>query len=85
MTKMAATPIYNKTLKILSNRSYIHMIKKFVMELYEPNLYTFYINYDTELTLTYFTAISNFAQLVSVLIFQVSVYSTIGPLVWIFG
>ena len=62
MTKMAATPIYDKNL--------------------QNSFPTVYINDDPELTLTYFTAISNFAKLVSVLIYQVSVYRTIGPLVY---
>ena len=59
---------------------------KLGLEHYELKLYTFYINDNTELTLTYFTIMSNLAKLVFVLIvgrsrYQVSVYRTIGRLV----
>ena len=42
--------------------------RDFGMEHYVPKLYKVYINDDSELTLTYFTAMSNFAELVFVLI-----------------
>ena len=64
MTKIAATPIYDKN----SYRTYSPMIMKLGMEHYELMLYTVYINDDPELILTYFTAISNLVKLVSVLI-----------------
>ena len=61
------------------------MIMRLGMEHYEPKLYTVYINDDLELTLTYFTTMSNFAKLVFCTYsrprYQVSVYRTIGPLV----
>ena len=44
------------------------MIMKLSNANYELTLYKVYINDDSELTLTYFTAISNLAKLVSVLI-----------------
>ena len=44
------------------------MNMKLGMEHYELNLYTVYINHDPELTYTCFTAISNFAKIVFVLI-----------------
>ena len=44
------------------------MILKLGMEYYVPKLYKIYINDDSELTLTYFTTMSNFAELVFVLI-----------------
>ena len=44
------------------------MIMKLGMGHYELNRYTVYINDDPELTLTYFTTMSNLAQLVFVLI-----------------
>ena len=58
MTKMATTSVYEKkTLKHLYQLG---------MEHYELKLYTVYINDDNELTLTYFTAISNLMALVSI-------------------
>ena len=44
------------------------MILKLGMEHYVPKLYKVYINDDSELTLTYFTTMSNFAELVFILI-----------------
>ena len=44
------------------------MIMKLGMEHNELKLYTVYINDDPELTLTYFTTMSNLAKLVFVLI-----------------
>ena len=44
------------------------MIIKLGMEHYELKLYIVYIDDDPEMTLTYFTAVSNLAKLVSVLI-----------------
>ena len=44
------------------------MIMKLGTEHYELKLYTVYVNDDPELTLTYFTAISNLEKLVFVLI-----------------
>ena len=46
------------------------MIMKLGMEHYNLKLYKVYINYDPELTLTYFTAMSNLVKLV--LLFIVS-------------
>ena len=58
MTKMAATPIYGKNLqKNFFYRTNSPMIMKLGMEHYKQKLYTFYINNDPELTLTYFTTI----------------------------
>ena len=59
---------------------------KLGMEQYVLKLYKIYINDDPELTLTYFTTMSNSAKLVFVLQYsrlryQVSVYMAIGPLV----
>ena len=68
MTKMAATPIYDKNLKkIFSYRTDSPISMKLGMAHYEPKLYSVYINDDPGLTLTYFTPISNLAKLVSVL------------------
>ena len=61
MTKMATTPIYGKNLK----RS---MIMKLGMEQYVLRLQNFHINDNPELTLTYFTTMSNLMKLVFVLI-----------------
>ena len=44
------------------------MIMKLVMEHWVLKLYNIYINDDPELTLTYFTIMSNLAKLVFVLI-----------------
>ena len=44
------------------------MIMKLGMEHYELKLYTVYIDDDPDLTLTYFTAMSNSANIVFVLI-----------------
>ena len=53
------------------------MILKLGMEHYVPKLYKVYINDDSELTLTYFTTMSNFAELVFILI--------VGPDIrWVF-
>ena len=61
------------------------MIIRLGREHYELKLYTVYINDDPELTLTYFTTMSNLAKLVFCTYsrprYQVSVYRTIGPLV----
>ena len=67
------------------------MIMKLVMEYYVLKLYKGYINDDPELTLTYFTTMSNLVKFVfctySWLKYQVSVYRTIDPrifaLIWI--
>ena len=70
MTKMAAMPIYGKTFKqakIFSYRTVSPMIMKLGMEYYQLKLYTVHINDDPELTLTYFTTMSNLAKLVFVL------------------
>ena len=72
MTKMAATPIYGKNLnKNFSYRTNSPMIMKLGMEHYVLKLYKVYINDNPELTLTYFTTMSNLAKLVFVL--------TVGP------
>ena len=44
------------------------MTMKLCMENYELKLYTIYINGDSELTLTYFTTMSNLSKFVFVLI-----------------
>ena len=49
----------------------------------ELKLYTVHINDDHGLTLTYFTPMSNLGKLVFVPRYQVNVYRTIGPLVFI--
>ena len=54
--------------KIFSYKTNFHMIMKLGMEYYVLNLYKVYINDDTELTLTYFTILSNLAKPVFVLI-----------------
>ena len=56
------------------------MIIKLGMEHYVLKLYNVYINDDPELTLTYFTTLSNLAKLVFALIVGPD-YRTIGPLV----
>ena len=63
------------------------MILKFGMEHYVIELYEVYINYDPELTMTYFTKMANFVKFVFCIgtyirpRYQVSFYRTIGPLV----
>ena len=67
MNKMAAMPIYGKNLqKSFSYRTDRPMIMKLGMEHYKLKLYTFYINDDPELTLTYFTTLSILEKLVFV-------------------
>ena len=68
MTRMATTPIYDENLQKSFPTELSPMIMKLGMEHYELTLYTVYINDDPELTLTYFTAISNIAKLVSIII-----------------
>ena len=69
---MAAMPIYDKKpVKLFYYRSNSPMILKLGMEHYVPKLYKVYINDDPELTLTYFTTMSNLAKIVFVL--------TVGP------
>ena len=53
---------------------------KLCME-YEFKRYTVHIDDDPELTLTYFTAMSNLAKTYGRPKYQLSVYRTIGPLV----
>ena len=58
MTKMAAVPIYGKnTLKIF----FPGTTMKLCMKHQKPKPFIFCSNYDPGLTLTYFTARSNFA------------------------
>ena len=66
MTRMAATPIYGQSLQKFPTEL-SPMIMKLGMEYYELKLYTVYRNDDPELTLTYFTAISNWTKLVFLL------------------
>ena len=66
MTRMAATPIYGQSLQKFPTEL-SPMIMKLDMQYYELKLYTVYINDDPELTLTYFTAISNWTKLVFLL------------------
>ena len=54
-----------KTFKIFSYRTNSPMIMELGMEYYELKLYTVYIKDDPELTLTYFSSMSNFTKLVS--------------------
>ena len=69
MIKMAAMPIYGKKpSKFFPYRSNSHMLLILGMEKYELKLYKVYINDDPELTLTYFTTMSNLATLDFVLI-----------------
>ena len=68
MTKIAVTPIYRKTLKNLSYRTNCHIIMKHDIKYYVLKLYEVYINDDPAMTLTYFTAMSNLAKLVFVLL-----------------
>ena len=56
-----------KTFKHISYRTYSPSTMKLDMERYELKLYTVYVNDDPELTVTYFTAISNLAKLVAAL------------------
>ena len=60
MTKMAAMPIYDKnTLKILLPGTTWPILMKLCMKYQIPKPFIIYANYDTGLTLTYFTARSN--------------------------
>ena len=69
MTKMAATPIYGKKpSKVFSYRTKGPMIMKFGIEHYVLKLYKVYINDDPELSLTYFTIMSNLAKLILVFV-----------------
>ena len=68
MTKMAAMSIWLKPSKIFSYRTNSPMTLKLGMEHYELKLYKVYINDDPELTLTYFTTMSNLVKVVFVLI-----------------
>ena len=63
-TKMAATPYMVRPFKISSYITNGPMTMKLCMEYYELKLYTVYINDDSELTLTYFTTMSNLSKLV---------------------
>ena len=68
MTKMATTPIYGEDLKIFSYRTNSPMIMKLGLEQCVLKLYKVYINDNPDLTLTYFTTMSNLTILVLVLI-----------------
>ena len=68
MTKMAAMSIYGKNLQKYSPTELSPMIMKLGMEHYVHKLYKVYLNDDPELTMTYFTIMSNLAKLVFVLI-----------------
>ena len=73
MTKMAAMAINSKkTFKIFFSRTRRPMILKLGMKHKGEELYKVYINHDLGMTLTYFIYPSS----------QVSVYRTIGPLVF---
>ena len=62
MTKMAVMPLYGKnTLKTLFSRTTGQMFMKICMKHQRPKPFIIYANYDAWLTLTYFTARSNFA------------------------
>ena len=74
MTKMAAMAINSKkTFKIFFSTTRRPMILKLGMKHQGEELYKVYINHDLGMTLTYFIYPS----------FQVSVYRSIGPLVFI--
>ena len=60
MTKMADMPIYGKnTLKILFPGTIGAILMKLCMKYQRPKIFIISANYDTGLTLTYFTARSN--------------------------
>ena len=59
--------IYINYGKTFSYRTYIPMIMELAMEIYERKPFIVYINDDLELTMTYFTAMSNLAKLAFVL------------------
>ena len=62
MIKMAAMPIYGKnTLKIFFPGTTGQFLMKLCMKHQKPKPFIIYANYDPGLTLTYFTARSNFA------------------------
>ena len=60
------------------------MIMKLCMKHYEHKRYIVYMNDDPELTMAYFTAISNYAFIHSTPRYQMSVYRMIGPMVTLF-
>ena len=84
MTKMAATTIYGKNFKNLLLQN-CPMIMKLGTEHYVLKLFESYMNDDPELTLSYFTTISNSEKTCFCSYcrprYQVSIYRTIGPLV----
>ena len=85
MTNMAAMLFYGKPSKI-SYKTNTPIIMKLGMEQYVLKLYKVYINDYPELTLTPFKTMSNFAKLFctySSSRYQVSVYRTIGLLVYL--
>ena len=62
MTTMAAMPIYGRnTLKIFFPGTTGPILMKLCMKHQRPKLFIIYTNFDPGLTLTYFTARSNFA------------------------
>ena len=62
MTKMVAMPIYGKcTLNLLSRNLWAEFDETFFMKHQRPKPFIICANYDAELNLTYFTALSNFA------------------------
>ena len=62
MTKMAAMPIYGKNpLKFFCPGTTGHILMKLCMKHQTPKPFFICANYDPGLTLTYFTARSNFA------------------------
>ena len=60
--------IWCKPLKIFSYRTYSHMIMKLGMGYFVLKFYEVYIHDDPELSLTYFTTMSNLAKIYFVLI-----------------
>ena len=68
MTEMTAMPIYGKNLLKIFFRNNSHVILKLDMDRYVLNVDKVYINDDPELTLTYFTTMSNLTKLIFVLI-----------------
>ena len=61
MTKMAAMPIYGKTLKTFFPGTTGQILMNLCMKHQRPKPFIIFANYDPGLTLIYFTARSNFA------------------------
>ena len=79
---MAAMPIYVKNLEISSPTEHSPMIMKLGMWHYVLKFYKVYINVDPELTLTHLVNVKFCFCTYSRPRYQVSIYRTIGPLVF---